>query len=258
MFYSMGNKTHYISICNQKGGVGKSTFTVLVASLLHYRFGRRVLVADCDYPQWSILDQRRRELELLDRSKFYKLSMIRQFKASGQKIWPVLECRADTALDTVSRYLLSTKESYDYVLFDLPGTVATTGVLSLIAALERVFIPMKADRMIMESTITFARLIREKLIAANRFTVRGVHPFWSMIDKRERTALYDHYDEVLRSYSLEVMQTHIPARSRFSRELQPQSGPVYRSTLYPANESFLLECNLDALCREIITLTESE
>lgn len=51
----MENKTHYISICNQKGGVGKSTFTVLVASLLHYRFGRRVLVADCDYPQWSIL-----------------------------------------------------------------------------------------------------------------------------------------------------------------------------------------------------------
>lgn len=72
----MENKTHYISICNQKGGVGKSTFTVLVASLLHYRFGRRVLVADCDYPQWSILDQRRRELALLDRSKYYKLTMI--------------------------------------------------------------------------------------------------------------------------------------------------------------------------------------
>lgn len=252
----MENKTHYISICNQKGGVGKSTFTVLVASLLHYRFGRRVLVADCDYPQWSIFDQRRRELEQLDRSKYYKLTMIRQFKASGQKIWPVLECRADTALDAVSRHLASDDETYDYVLFDLPGTVATSGVISLIAALERVFIPMKADRMIMESTITFARLVREKLVAADRYAVRGVHPFWSMIDKRERTTLYDHYDEVLRAYSLEVMQTHVPARSRFSRELQPLSGPVYRSTLYPANESFMLECHLDALCREIISLTE--
>ena len=254
----MENKTHYISICNQKGGVGKSTFTVLVASLLHYRFGRRVLVADCDYPQWSILDQRRRELALLDRSKYYKLTMIRQFKASGRKIWPVLECRADTALDAVSRHLASDDETYDYVLFDLPGAVATSGVISLIAALERVFIPMKADRMIMESSITFARLVREKLVAADRYAVRCVHPFWSMIDKRERTALYDHYDEVLRAYSLEVMQTHVPARSRFSRELQPLSGPVYRSTLYPANESFMLECRLDALCREIISLTETK
>lgn len=252
----MENKTHYISICNQKGGVGKSTFTVLIASLLHYRFGRRVLVADCDYPQWSILDQRRRELTLLDSSDYYKLAMIRQFKASGQKIWPVLECRADTALHSVSRFLEKDDNLYDYVLFDLPGTVATSGVISLIAALERIFIPMKADRMIMESTITFARLVGEKLVAADRFAVQGVHPFWSMIDRRERTPLYDHYDAVLRSFGLHVMQTHVPARSRFSRELQPRNGPVYRSTLYPADKAFMLECRLDALCREIISLTE--
>ena len=46
----------------------------------------------------TFLDQRRRELALLDRSKYYKLTMIRQFKASGRKIWPVLECRADTPM----------------------------------------------------------------------------------------------------------------------------------------------------------------
>lgn len=44
-----------ISICNQKGGIGKSTFTVLLASYLHYTLGHDVLVVDCDYPQWSIL-----------------------------------------------------------------------------------------------------------------------------------------------------------------------------------------------------------
>ena len=38
-----------ISICNQKGGVGKSTFTVLLASYLHYIVGHDVLVVDCDY-----------------------------------------------------------------------------------------------------------------------------------------------------------------------------------------------------------------
>lgn len=97
----MKNKPHFISICSQKGGVGKSTFTILLAGMLHYRLGRRVVVADCDYPQWSILEQRRRELEILDRSDYYKLMMIRQYKATGRKIWPVLECRAATALTTV-------------------------------------------------------------------------------------------------------------------------------------------------------------
>ena len=98
---AMKNKPHFISICSQKGGVGKSTFTILLAGMLHYRLGRRVVVADCDYPQWSILEQRRRELEILDRSDYYKLMMIRQYKATGRKIWPVLECRAATALTTV-------------------------------------------------------------------------------------------------------------------------------------------------------------
>lgn len=39
-----------IAVCNQKGGVGKSTFTVLLASYLHYTVGYDMLVVDCDYP----------------------------------------------------------------------------------------------------------------------------------------------------------------------------------------------------------------
>ena len=53
-----------ISICNQKGGVGKSALTTLLASYLHYTLQRDVLVVDCDYPQWSIYNQRSRELEI--------------------------------------------------------------------------------------------------------------------------------------------------------------------------------------------------
>ena len=60
----MENTPVSIAVCNQKGGVGKSTFTVLLASHLHYTLQRDVLVVDCDYPQWSIYNQRSRELEI--------------------------------------------------------------------------------------------------------------------------------------------------------------------------------------------------
>ena len=43
-----------VAVASQKGGVGKSVFTVLLASVLHYRKGLRVAVVDCDYPQHSI------------------------------------------------------------------------------------------------------------------------------------------------------------------------------------------------------------
>ncbi len=44
----MENTPVSIAVCNQKGGVGKSTFTVLLASHLHYTLQRDVLVVDCD------------------------------------------------------------------------------------------------------------------------------------------------------------------------------------------------------------------
>lgn len=254
----MRKKPHYISVCSQKGGVGKSTFTVLAASLLHYRMGRRVLVADCDYPQWSVHEQRQRELGLVDGSEHYKLMLLRQYKATGRKIWPVVHCRLSEALDEAERFLAGQDEEYDYVLFDLPGATAVKGVLPLVASLERVFVPVKADKMVVESSVVFARLVAESFVPNPQCATAGVHLFWTMIDRRERTPLYDQYEEAFARFGLPVMRTHVPARSRFSRELQPGGGPVSRSTLFPADAAFAAECCIAELCEEICTLSETE
>lgn len=249
-------KPYFISICSQKGGVGKSTLTVMIAGLLHYHFGRRVLVADCDYPQWSIQELRSRELALLDHTEYYKLMMIRLFKHTREKIWPLLACQASTALEQVRQFLETSDASYDYVLFDLPGTTATKGVLKLIASVDQAFIPMKADKMIMESTITFARMIAETFVVNPDLPIQGVHLFWSMIDRRARTALYAQYEKALAIYKLPLLEAHIPLRMNFNKELRPDSGPVYRSTLFPPSGLFAAQTSLSALCEEMISITE--
>lgn len=115
-----------ISICNQKGGIGKSTFTVLRASYLHYTLGHDVLVVDCDYPQWSIHAQRERELTVVKHSDYYKLMMVRQFKTTGRKLWPLLKCMPPEAPEEVERIR---QNGYlpRIVLYDLPGTVNAGG-----------------------------------------------------------------------------------------------------------------------------------
>ena len=57
----MKKKPVFIAFSTQKGGVGKTTFTVLAASYLHYLKGYNVAVVDCDYPQHSINMMRNRD-----------------------------------------------------------------------------------------------------------------------------------------------------------------------------------------------------
>ena len=252
----MESKPVFISIASQKGGIGKSTYTILLASLLHYRYGYNVLVADCDYPQWSIQQQRTRELAVMENSDYYKLLMLRQYRQTEHKVWPIICTRVQTAEKDVSEYIASASSAPDVVLFDLPGTIGTKGVLALLSHLDYVFVPMKADKAVMESSITFARTLREGYIQGGTARLQGVYMFWTMIDRRERTALYEQYEKALESFSLPLMQCHIPMRSRFSREISPGGGPVFRSTLYAPEQNFVSDACIDALAAEICTITQ--
>lgn len=69
----MKKETLYVAFSTQKGGVGKTTFTVLVASYLYYLKGYNVVVVDCDYPQHSISAMRKRDAEQVNGDEHYKL-----------------------------------------------------------------------------------------------------------------------------------------------------------------------------------------
>ena len=62
-----------------------------------------------------------------------------------------------------------------------------------------------------------------------------------MIDRRERTPLYDQYEAVIRKLGLSLMTTHIPYRSKFNKELLPDNAGVGRSTLLAPERTFARE-----------------
>ncbi len=187
-----------IAVCNQKGGVGKSTFTTLLASCLHYTLCRDVLVVDCDYPQWSIHAQRERELAAVEQSDYYKLMMVRQFRQTGRKVWPIVRCMPADAEQKVACFLNSGDCRPSIILYDLPGTVNSEGVIRILSSLDRLFVPMKADKVVMESTLSFARTLHLTLVQNRAVQLSGLHLFWTMIDRRERTPLYEQYEEIIR------------------------------------------------------------
>lgn len=241
------------SICNQKGGVGKSTLTVFVASWLHYVLGRNVLVVDCDYPQWSIHAQRERELHVLERSEYYKLMLLRQFRQNNRKLWPVVRSTPQEAVHTATEFIRQEGYAADQVLYDLPGTVGTEGVLSLISEMDYLFIPLKADKMVVESSLHFARNLRQSIGRAG-VRLREVYLFWTMVDKRERTNLYSRYNELIERLELKILHSQIAYRAKFNRELLPDGTGIGRSTILAAERSFARDAGIETFVLEMLNL----
>lgn len=242
-----------IAFCNQKGGIGKSTLTVLAASWLRYVRGLNVLVADCDFPQNSIYELREREKKAVVDNDVYKLLLQRQFERLRKKAYPVIRSTPENAEKDVGIFLSSEPDAYDVVLYDLPGTMNTKGVIYTISLLHYLFIPMRADRLVMQSTLNFAQTMYDKFVGNPATNIREAYLFWNMEDRREKTSVYTLYEQMLGTLDMKVYTSRIQMRSKFSRELADTDGTVYRSTLFRSDGAFIRESGIGSLLDEICT-----
>ena len=96
----------YVAFSTQKGGVGKTTFTVLAASYLYYLKGYDVAVVDCDYPQHSIAGMRKRDAEQVGADEDYKRMAYEQFTRLGKKAYPVLCSSPEKAIATADEHII--------------------------------------------------------------------------------------------------------------------------------------------------------
>ena len=115
------NKETFVAFATQKGGVGKSTVTALVANYLHNVKGLDVAVIDCDEPQHSIAGLRDKETALIEKNDSLKAVAWEHFRKSGRKAFPIIRSNAVKALDDADRLLSEEGYSPNIVFFDLPA-----------------------------------------------------------------------------------------------------------------------------------------
>lgn len=150
---------HVVSICNQKGGVGKTTTTInLAASLAQY--GRRVLVVDLD-PQGALsagLGIAHHDLErtvynllvesdcdvddVLLRTRVENLDLLpSNIDLSAAEIQLVNEVGREQCL---ARVLYAIADRYDFILVDCQPSLGLLTVNAL-ACSEHVIVPMECE-----------------------------------------------------------------------------------------------------------------
>lgn len=251
---TMKKETIFIAFSTQKGGVGKSAMTTVVASMLHYRMGYNVVVFDCDYPQWSIGKQRERDVKISLENERFKRMAYEQFSTLNKKAYPIFTCRAEEAVKLAEDFLRDSAIGVDFIFFDMPGTVNSPGILETLSRMNYIFTPIIADRLILESTLPFMNVLGDILKKSENTHVRGMHLFWNMVDRREKSELYVHYEKIIRELNLSLMTTYIPDTKRFRKELSSDDTNrfVFRSSIFPPDKRLSKATRLDDFIEEFM------
>lgn len=244
-----------IAFSNQKGGVGKSTLTVLVASYLYYELGVKVAIMDCDSPQHSLMIERNRELKALEATPCLKEMANRQLAKSGLQPYPVFDCPLDMALSRMRQYIKGDND-VKILFLDLPGTMNNYNVLQVVSNCDYVFCPMAASKYDIESTLGYCQFIHDNIITSGYGNLKKVQILWNKVDARERKDLYHEYDEFMESIGLETMNTSMPLSVKFKKGLSVNpKQKVFRSTLFPPDPSLVKGSYIDELAKEILKIT---
>lgn len=81
----MSKECLLVAISNQKGGVGKSALTVVLASYLHYEKDLNVAIIDCDSPQHSLVRMRERDKKAISASPYHQQLVEKQWERTPKE-----------------------------------------------------------------------------------------------------------------------------------------------------------------------------
>tara|TARA_Y100001935_G_scaffold221409_1_gene195630 strand:- start:777 stop:1571 length:795 start_codon:yes stop_codon:yes gene_type:complete len=221
-----------ISIINQKGGVGKTTTVINLASALSQQ-SKKILVIDLD-PQgnattglglsnvgqsdqtiYGILNGTLSITEAIKKTNFKNLDLITSnVDLSGLEV--------ETAGDNDRAFILKTKltaylndsgASYDYIIIDCPPSLSLLTVMALVSS-NSLLVPLQTEFFALEGLTQLMKTIERIKVNLNpKLEIQGI--LLTMYDRRNK--LSSQVEEEARNYFKDkVYQTVIPRNVRLS------------------------------------------
>jgi chromosome partitioning protein len=219
-----------LAVTNQKGGVGKTTTSVNLASSLSY-LGKKVLLVDVDhqanattymginraYLKYTVADIFFETCEIKDIIKSVKSVNVdiipARFELSSVEGRLVNHEHKDYIL---SNALEQVRDDYDYIIIDCPPSLGAVTVNALTAA-DSVLIPVQCEFLALDGLtqlLNTIRVIQEKQKHHKKeLTIEGV--LLTMLDTRSNIG-YEVINEVRTYFKEKVFKTIIPRNVKVS------------------------------------------
>jgi len=221
-----------ISIINQKGGVGKTTTVINLASALSQQ-GKKILVIDLD-PQgnattglglsnseqsdrtiYGILNGTTSISNVIKKTSFKNLDLITSnVDLSGLEVETAGDSERAFILKTkLAAYLNDSRPLYDYVLIDCPPSLSLLTVMALVSS-NSLLVPLQTEFFALEGLTQLMKTIERIKVNLNpKLEIQGI--LLTMYDRRNK--LSSQVEQEARGYFKEkVYKTVIPRNVRLS------------------------------------------
>ena len=226
-----------ITFFSAKGGTGKTTFNMLMASYLKFVKGKKVMVLDLDAPGYNLSSTREREID----------GMMQANPSFDVKtLFPVRKITDLTRANTKREVeeLRDRYSAYDYVIVDCPGSLMEYDVFFQMLMAEvfaLVAIPMDVDGMSIASSYSLGEICKGR---GQKFML-----FFNKVYGKEKMAIYDEYEAFFAEGGMKVSAHKIKNTVKFRRDADGAAAFMRSSICFPVKQ-------IKATVPELIELLE--
>lgn len=204
-----------VSFANQKGGVGKSLTTTVVAQALSQNYKKKIVIIDSD-PQQSLIE----------------LRQLQKFEGKEHFNYPIVSCKIADIENILKQY-----KDMDYVFIDMPGKLYEIdtnldNVMEFLWLVDYIFIPIQAGKTeIMSSIEYYKNLLTVKQIKIESKRDLNLKFF---INQYQNNNEYKNLKFILEAGNYPVMKNYLRKSLEYERSLLSDTSllSTSKSTIY--------------------------